>query len=243
MGAIAAPGLPRAAGAARGFGDRGPGRSLRGRGGDLFPWRPAAGSGVGRFERDLCALAHRAAAPLSPLDGVLVRRGRAPGAALPVVGRSDRCRGGALHGELPQPPPPRRARSTMRRTGAVPTRSAVVLSGLLAGLLFAAGRAVAADEFSGADQLRAIYSAEFRSSQDGVPIVPVAIAEGLATVTLTAPAGSGLRLLPEGEGGPEIRADDVWQLRASSTTPAKLRYWSIVWRGRANQAEAGAEEA
>ena len=31
-----------------------------------------------------------------------------------------------------------------------------------------------ADEFSGADKLRAIYSAEFRFTKDGLPIVPVA---------------------------------------------------------------------
>jgi SpoIID/LytB domain protein len=87
-----------------------------------------------------------------------------------------------------------------------------------------------ADEFSGADKLRAIYSAEFRFTKDGLPIVPVAIAEGLSSVTITAPAG-GLRLLPEGDGGAEIRADDSWQIRASATSPAVLRYWAVVWRG------------
>ncbi len=87
-----------------------------------------------------------------------------------------------------------------------------------------------ADEFSGADKLRSIYSAEFRFTKDGLPVVPVAIAEGLSSVTLSASSGR-LRLLPEGDGGAEVRADDTWQIRASATSPAKLRYWAVVWRG------------
>jgi SpoIID/LytB domain protein len=90
--------------------------------------------------------------------------------------------------------------------------------------------AVAADEFSGADKLRAIYSSEFRFTQDGLPVVPVAIAEGLSAVTITAPTGN-LRIRPEGEGGSDIQADDTWRIRAYATQPAKLRYWSVVWRG------------
>ena len=97
-------------------------------------------------------------------------------------------------------------------------------------------RGFCADEFSGADKLRAIYSAEFRFTQDGLPVVPVAIAEGLSSVTIAASAG-GLRLLPEGDGGAEIRADNSWQIRASATTAAKLRYWAVVWRGPVAQGQ------
>jgi SpoIID/LytB domain protein len=104
-------------------------------------------------------------------------------------------------------------------------------------------RGIAADEFSGADKLRAIYSAEFRFTKDGLPVVPVAIAEGLSSVTITSVAG-GLRLLPEGDGGAEIRADDTWQIRASATKAAVLRYWAVVWRGPVAQGqEAGVQMA
>ncbi|HEY5282236.1 MAG TPA: SpoIID/LytB domain-containing protein, partial [Polyangia bacterium] len=104
-------------------------------------------------------------------------------------------------------------------------------------------RGLAADEFSGADKLRAIYSAEFRFTKDGLPVVPVAIAEGLSSVTITSVAG-GLRLLPEGDGGAEIRADDTWQIRASATKAAVLRTWAVVWRGPVAQGqEAGAQLA
>jgi SpoIID/LytB domain protein len=104
---------------------------------------------------------------------------------------------------------------------------------LVAGAL--AGPARAADELSGADKLRAIYSSEFRFTKEGLPVVPVAVAEGLSSVTVSAGLG-GLRLLPEGDGGPDIRADDVWQIRASATTAAKLRYFAVVWRGPVAQA-------
>ncbi len=89
---------------------------------------------------------------------------------------------------------------------------------------------LAADEFSGADKLRAIYSAEFRFTKDGLPVVPIAIAEGLSSVTIGSAAG-GLRVLPEGDGGAEIRADDSWQIRAYATSASVLRYWAAVWRG------------
>jgi SpoIID/LytB domain protein len=115
----------------------------------------------------------------------------------------------------------------------------------VAALLLAVAPARAADEFSGADKLRVLYSAEFRFTQDGLPMVPVAIAEGLSGVVISAASG-GLRLLPEGDGGPEVRApnnDEAWQIRAQGTSPAKLRYWTIVWRRGAGQGGQAAEQA
>jgi SpoIID/LytB domain protein len=109
---------------------------------------------------------------------------------------------------------------------------------LLVAALVAPGHA--ADEFSGADKLRAIYSAEFRFTKDGLPVVPIAIGEGLSSVTISAGAG-GVRLLPEGDGGAEIRADDTWTIRASATSPARLRYHAVVWRApvaRGHEADA-----
>lgn len=107
----------------------------------------------------------------------------------------------------------------------------------------AAGTAHGADEFSAADKLRAIYSAEFRFTKEGLPVVPVAIGEGLQDVSVSAGPG-GLRLLPEGDGGAEVRADDSWRIRASATTPARLRHFTVVWRGPvAKGAEADAQVA
>ncbi|HJX64587.1 MAG TPA: SpoIID/LytB domain-containing protein [Polyangia bacterium] len=97
--------------------------------------------------------------------------------------------------------------------------------------------AYAADEFSGADKLRAIYSAEFRFTEQGFPVVPVAIAEGLARVTISAGPSGGLRLFPEGEGSSEVRGEESWQVRASATLPAKLSHWAVVWRGKPGQGD------
>jgi len=107
----------------------------------------------------------------------------------------------------------------------------IVGSVLLAGAI----EGHAADEFSGADKLRAIYSAEFRFTREGFPVVPVAIGEGLARVTISAGPAGGLRLFPEGEGGSEVRGEDAWQIRASATVPAKLSHWAVVWRGKPGQ--------
>ncbi len=106
----------------------------------------------------------------------------------------------------------------------------------LGALAPAGGRA--ADEFSGADKLRSLYSAEFRFTEDGLPVVPVAIAQGVTEVRVE--GEGGLRLLPEGDGGPDVRADDAWRVHAERTTPARMRFWPVVWRGKAQQ---GAEAA
>jgi len=104
-------------------------------------------------------------------------------------------------------------------------------------LLAGATQVRAADEFSGADKLRAIYSAEFRFTKQGFPVVPVAVAEGLARVTISAGPSGGLRLFPEGEGGPELRGEDSWQVSASATVPAKQSQWAVVWRGKPGQGD------
>jgi SpoIID/LytB domain protein len=98
-------------------------------------------------------------------------------------------------------------------------------------LLFPLGTvpAQAADEFSGADKLRAIYSAEFRFTKDGNPVVPVSVGDGLSTVTVSSPSG-GMRILPEGDGGAEIRVEDAFRIVARDTSPSKLRFFSVVWR-------------
>jgi stage II sporulation protein D len=105
-----------------------------------------------------------------------------------------------------------------------------------------APQARAADEFSGADKLRAIYSAEFRFTKQGLPVVPVAIAEGLSRVSISAGPAGGLRLLPEGEGGPEMKGEESWSIRALGTVPAKIAYWAVAWRGKPEQAREAEEQ-
>jgi hypothetical protein len=74
---------------------------------------------------------------------------------------------------------------------------------LLAALLLGwAAHGAAADELSGADKLRVVYSNQFAWTDDGLPLVTVRIAEGRDRIVLR---GRGLRVLPDGEGGPEVR--------------------------------------
>lgn len=131
-------------------------------------------------------------------------------------------------------------RSRLRRAG--PWLAAAATLVVLVALA-PRSRPRAADEFSGADKLRALYSAEFRFAHDGLPVVPVAVGERLTSVSISVITPGALRLLPEGEGGPEVRADDAWQIRAHNTTAAKLRYWTVVWRGTAAQGAEAAEVA
>jgi stage II sporulation protein D len=112
--------------------------------------------------------------------------------------------------------------------------SRLVRAALGVGLLsLAVNAAHAEDELSARDRLSSLYSSEFRFSKDGVPIVPVAVADGLNSVTIR--GGPGLALLPDGEGGPEVLADTEWVIRATQTTPSRLQHWAIVWRGKAGQ--------
>jgi stage II sporulation protein D len=123
-----------------------------------------------------------------------------------------------------------------------PSRHPIWLPLLALGLgAFRAAPARAADEFSGADKLRSLYSAEFRFTEEGLPVVPVALAQGVTDVRIA--GDGGVRLLPEGDGGPEVRGDDQWQVRAERTSGARLRYWSVVWRGRPQQGGEAAAEA
>ncbi len=96
----------------------------------------------------------------------------------------------------------------------------------------------AADELSGEDKLRALYAAELSFTEAGDPIVPVAIAEGVDEVTVS--GETGMRILPGGDEGPELRTADAFRVAALGASPAKLRFWPIVQRARAG---AGADAA
>jgi stage II sporulation protein D len=107
--------------------------------------------------------------------------------------------------------------------------------------LAAMHRAQAADELSGADKLRTLYSAEFRFTPQGVPIVPVAIAQAIEQVTVAAePPSTGLIVLPDGDDGPEVESSESLSVAATATVPARMRYWPVAFRGKPG---AGAEAA
>ena len=116
-----------------------------------------------------------------------------------------------------------------------------VRSLLVPALALAAGLgALYADEMSADDKLRLLYSHRFSFTKEGFPLVTVELMHGQKTVTLA--ADKGLRVLPDGDGGAEIRAGTQWTVTAENTRPAEIRWWTIVsrrgteeeaaWKGR-----------
>jgi SpoIID/LytB domain protein len=94
---------------------------------------------------------------------------------------------------------------------------------LLATVLMAAR----ADELSGADKLRVVYSSQFSWTHDGLPIVPVRVLDHRAEVIIR---GAGAHLLPDGEGGAEVRGGASWTVRVVDGKPGRVAYHVIVAR-------------
>lgn len=106
-------------------------------------------------------------------------------------------------------------------------------------LITAGARAPAsADELSGADKLRVVYSNQFAWTEDGLPLVTVRVAEGRdRAVIRSVAAGSSVRLQPDGEGGAEVSGGAVWTLRVSGGRPARLSWHVVVGRTKPGEAE------
>jgi SpoIID/LytB domain protein len=84
-----------------------------------------------------------------------------------------------------------------------------------------------ADDLSGADKLRVVYSNQFAWTDDGLPMVTVRIAEGRDRVVLR---GGGVKLQPDGEGGPEVRGGATWTVRVERGHAGVVRYRPVVAR-------------
>jgi SpoIID/LytB domain protein len=111
------------------------------------------------------------------------------------------------------------------RSGSGPALAPVLA---LCGAALALGLAARADEMSGSDKLRLLYSHRFVFNREGLPVLTIEIMSGQKSVRLSAP--EGLRVLPEGDGGAEVSAGRAWTVTAEKTAPAKVRYWIVVSR-------------
>ena len=85
-----------------------------------------------------------------------------------------------------------------------------------------------ADDLSGDDKLRLLYSHRFSFTRGGVPLVTVELMGGQTEVTLG--SAGGTRVRPEGEEGARIEAGDRWTVTVRDAVPAKIRWWTIVSR-------------
>src|SRR5262245_26239718 len=88
---------------------------------------------------------------------------------------------------------------------------------------------------SGDDKLRLLYSHRFSFTREGLPLVTVEIMHGQKSVVLS--GDKGLRVLPDGDGGAEVRAGAEWTVTVEGGRPAEVRWWTVVSR-HAGDAEA-----
>ena len=84
----------------------------------------------------------------------------------------------------------------------------------------------AAEGLSHSDKLRVLYSNQFAFDRRGIPLIPIGIIEGADEVVLS--ASGGLRVLPDGEDGSEVRAGDSWRVRIRSSRPARIAYYAVL---------------
>lgn len=94
-----------------------------------------------------------------------------------------------------------------------------------------------ADELSGADKLRVVWTPQFSFSPDGKPLITVGLpVAGGPEVVLE---GTDVIALPDGEGGPSVRAGNRWTVRIEGKTRAgKVRYFVVVARFAVNEGDA-----
>jgi SpoIID/LytB domain protein len=104
----------------------------------------------------------------------------------------------------------------------------------------ALGYVARADDMSGDDKLAALYRHRFTFTPEGLPLLTIELMHGQTSVRIS---GAGLRVFPDGDGGPTVRAGDDFTITARETRPARMRYHTIVsrhateadvalWRGR-----------
>ncbi len=87
-----------------------------------------------------------------------------------------------------------------------------------------AGRA---DELSADDKLRVVYSTQFSWTTDGLPLVPIGVAEHISRAVISVQTGA-VRVLPDGQGGAEVGAGQRWTVEVQNGKPAELRYHVTV---------------
>jgi stage II sporulation protein D len=95
-------------------------------------------------------------------------------------------------------------------------------------LAIALASSAQADEYSRNDKLRLLYSNQFAFDRQGVPVISIAIAEGLDDVIIE--GKTALRVLPDGEGGAELVSGKKWKITLSNAKPAQLAYYVVLAR-------------
>src|SRR6185312_13170643 len=190
-----------------------PARDLLGGGrGAVLPRRHAAGARASAVEHPVRAHARARAVAIFAVDDHVVHHGARHGPHVHEARKPGSADRRALHDQPPQPQLHRKARAARVKRIA------------LAALLVAAS-GVSADELSGADKLRVVYSNQFSWTRDGLPIVTVRVMEHRPSVTLSA---EGMRVVPDGEGGPEVKGGATWTVRIVDGKPGRVVTHNVV---------------
>jgi stage II sporulation protein D len=104
--------------------------------------------------------------------------------------------------------------------------------GALLGAVLAAGLGAPgtarAEGLSRSDKLRVLYSNQFAFDRRGVPLITIGILEGAREVTLE--GSRGLRVLPDGEDGSEVRGGSRWKVVLKRSTKAKIEHFVVLDR-------------
>ncbi len=98
---------------------------------------------------------------------------------------------------------------------------------LCAAAFYWSARGVAADELSADDKLRVVYSTQFTWTTDGLPLVPIGVADHIAQAVISVDGGA-LRVLPDGQGGAQVASGQRWTVHIEGGAPAELRYHVVV---------------
>ncbi len=102
---------------------------------------------------------------------------------------------------------------------------------VLAGVMLGSGlveRGAHAEGLSRSDKLRVLYSNQFAFDRRGVPLITIGILEGAREVTLE--GSRGLRVLPDGEDGSEVRGGSRWKISLQRSTKAKIEHYVVLDR-------------
>ncbi|MCK5800967.1 MAG: SpoIID/LytB domain-containing protein [Deltaproteobacteria bacterium] len=96
------------------------------------------------------------------------------------------------------------------------------------GVLTLASPSAWAEGLSRSDKLRVLYSNQFAFDRRGVPLITIGIVEGAREVVLE--GSRGLRVLPDGEDGSEVRGGARWKVSIISSKKAAVEHFVILAR-------------
>lgn len=85
-----------------------------------------------------------------------------------------------------------------------------------------------AEGLSRSDKLRVLYSNQFAFDRRGVPLITIGIVTGAREVTLE--GSRGLRVLPDGEDGSEVRGGARWKVVLKRSTKAQIEHYVVLDR-------------